>query len=88
MDPADKFHAIARPFYEGALRNLNSAMEIEFSLGGAVGGLGTRTPKPLRWWVRECAHIWPLIEHEQQKIKAQHAPLVIDVEPIPQGVAA
>jgi hypothetical protein len=32
--------------------------------------------------VRDYAHIWPLVEHETNRIKASKAPLVIDVEPI------
>ena len=90
MDPADKFHAIARPFYEAALRRMESSVEIEYALGGSAGGLQGRHPKPLRWWVREQAHVWPLIAFEQAKIQKQHAPVVLDCEPVeqPAGVAA
>ena len=90
MDPSDKFHTIARPFYEHALRHYDGATEVQYSLGGAVNGLKGRTPKPVTWWVRRREHMWPLVEHEQQRIRQQDAPLMVDVEPIeqPQGVAA
>jgi glycosyltransferase involved in cell wall biosynthesis/SAM-dependent methyltransferase len=82
MAPDDKFHPIARPFYETALRRMANAVEVEFALGGAAGGLKGRSPKPIKWWVREYDHLWPLIAHEEQKIKAQRTPVVIDVTPI------
>jgi glycosyltransferase involved in cell wall biosynthesis/SAM-dependent methyltransferase len=90
MDPADKYHPIARPFYECAVRKLSTSMEVEYSLAGAVGGLNGRRGKPLKWWVRDYTHVWPLIEHEQQKEQAKRAPIVLDVEPVsqPEGVAA
>ncbi len=85
MDPTDKFHAIARPFYETALQRVATAIEVEFALGGAPGGLKGRRAQPIHWWVRERAQMWPLIEHEQAKVKAAEAPFVLDVEPIAMG---
>jgi glycosyltransferase involved in cell wall biosynthesis/2-polyprenyl-3-methyl-5-hydroxy-6-metoxy-1,4-benzoquinol methylase len=80
--PAHKYHSIARPFYEAAVQRMHGALEIEWSFGGKVHGLNGSRPKPHRWWVRDYAHIWPLVEHETNRIKASKAPLVIDVEPI------
>jgi glycosyltransferase involved in cell wall biosynthesis/SAM-dependent methyltransferase len=88
MDPADKFHSIARPFYETALRLMPGAMEVFFAEGGAVGGMKGRTPKVLTWWVRESAHRHALIEYEREKIRKSEAPLVVDVEPVRQEVSA
>ncbi len=87
MDPADKFHPIARPFYEQALRHYQGALEVMYALGGKQNGLRGSTPKPLTWWVRKREDLWPLVEHEQQKVKQRDQPLVLDVEPIEQPAA-
>ncbi len=90
MDPADKFHPIARPFYEQALRCYEGALEVSYALAGKQGGLRGASPKPLTWWVRKREHLWTLVDYEQRKVRERDQPIAIDVEPIeqPQGVAA
>lgn len=57
-DPAHKFHAIARPYYEAALRHLGIGWEVEVALAGAPGaGLGPKKAKPDRIWVRDGAEL-------------------------------
>jgi glycosyltransferase involved in cell wall biosynthesis/2-polyprenyl-3-methyl-5-hydroxy-6-metoxy-1,4-benzoquinol methylase len=52
-DPDNKFHAVARPFYESALKRLGRGTEIEFSVAGKFGGLKDARAKPSRIWVRD-----------------------------------
>jgi hypothetical protein len=52
--PGHKFHALARPFYETALRRLGHGFEVELALAGRAGGLENRRAKPERIWVRDA----------------------------------
>jgi glycosyltransferase involved in cell wall biosynthesis/2-polyprenyl-3-methyl-5-hydroxy-6-metoxy-1,4-benzoquinol methylase len=52
-DPENKFHAVARPFYESALQRLGHGTEVEFSMAGKFGGLKGARAKPSRIWVRD-----------------------------------
>jgi glycosyltransferase involved in cell wall biosynthesis len=53
-DPANKYHHIARPFYESALRRIGNGIEIEIAIAGKAGkGLQHAHAKPERIWVRD-----------------------------------
>lgn len=81
MDPANKYHAIARPFYEAAVSKVRGAMEIEIALGGAVGGLKGRHAKPQTFWVRTPEHIQPLLDYHNRQAMKVYEPQAVDVEP-------
>jgi glycosyltransferase involved in cell wall biosynthesis len=81
MDPSDRFHDLARPFYEAAVCKVRGAIEVETSLGGAVQGLQGRRAEPKRFWVRTHEHIAPLLDwHRKQAMKVFET-TPIDVEP-------
>lgn len=52
-DPTHKYHKIARPWYEAALRHLGLGWEQEIAMAGRQGGLEGRRPQPERLWVRD-----------------------------------
>jgi glycosyltransferase involved in cell wall biosynthesis/2-polyprenyl-3-methyl-5-hydroxy-6-metoxy-1,4-benzoquinol methylase len=52
-DPDNKYHSVARPFYESALKRLGHGTEVEFSVAGKFGGLKDARAKPSRIWVRD-----------------------------------
>jgi hypothetical protein len=53
-DPAHKYHKIARPWYEAALRHLGLGWEQEIALAGKQGGMGGSHARPERVWVRDA----------------------------------
>jgi 2-polyprenyl-3-methyl-5-hydroxy-6-metoxy-1,4-benzoquinol methylase len=91
-DPTDKYHVLARPFYEAALKHVAGSMEVEFSFAAQVNGLQGR-PKPERVWVRNREQLEALL---RTRVDTWTKPLhqdAIDCEPItqpttePMGVA-
>ncbi len=82
MDPENRYHALARPFYEQAVSRMRGAIEVETALGGAVQGLKGRHAEPTRFWVRTPEHIKPLLDHYQKKALAKYDAVPIDVEPV------
>lgn len=80
-DPADKFHAIARPFYEQAVKHIRGAIEVETSLGGAVQGLRGHRAESKRFWVRTPSQIKPLLDHYQREALSVYEAKPVDVEP-------
>lgn len=82
LDPAHRFHALARPFYEQAVSKVRGAIEVETAMGGAVQGLRGRRAEPRRFWVRTPEQIKPLLDHYQAQALKVYAPVVIDVEPV------
>jgi 2-polyprenyl-3-methyl-5-hydroxy-6-metoxy-1,4-benzoquinol methylase/glycosyltransferase involved in cell wall biosynthesis len=79
-DPADKYHAIARPWYERAIQQLGS-VEIELSLGGKQGGLGAQRAKPERFWVASADEFERLVAHRVAAIRQQMTPERLKVDP-------
>jgi hypothetical protein len=79
-DPADKFHGLARPFYERALQAVNGALEVEVAIGGKPGGLHGERAKPERVWVRSYADLERLVKHKLAGIEQQlhRPPLRVD----------
>jgi hypothetical protein len=82
-DPDDKFHALGRPFYQGALERLPGTLEFEVSLAGVVGKFpeGGRA-KAERYRVRTLEEMERLVTHKLAKIRQQQIPFHVDVEPI------
>lgn len=80
-DPADKHHALARPFYEAALRHVNGAIHATFSFGAQVNGLKGR-PQPEQVWVRTREQLEALLRQRVEQWAKPMRPTVIDVEPI------
>ena len=88
MDPANKYHKIARPFYEAAVSKVRGALEVEIAIGGAVGGLKGRHAKPQTFWVRTPEHIQPLLDYHNSQALKVYDPQTVDVEPwVPEAVA-
>lgn len=52
-DPTHKYHEIARPWYEAALKRLGVGWDLEWAFAGREGGLGRSHAKPQRIWVRD-----------------------------------
>ena len=89
-DPAHKYHAISRPWYETALRRLELGTEVEFSMAGKVGGLKERRAKPSRIWVRDAAEFERYLAHATKQIADEMRDVPVKTDPfvLPQGVAA
>jgi glycosyltransferase involved in cell wall biosynthesis/2-polyprenyl-3-methyl-5-hydroxy-6-metoxy-1,4-benzoquinol methylase len=79
-DPADKYHAIARPWYERAVQALGG-IEMELAIGGKRGGLGHGHAKPERLWVRGGDELSRLVEHRITHIRTQIQGEPIHVDP-------
>ena len=62
-DPAHKYHTLARPWYESALRQLNLGWEQEIALAGRFGGLEQRQASPERRWVRDADEYQRIMAH-------------------------
>jgi hypothetical protein len=79
-DPSDKFHGLARPFYERALQAVNGSLEVEVAIGGKPGGLHGERAKPERVWVRSYADLERLVKHKLAGIEKQlhRPPLRVD----------
>jgi glycosyltransferase involved in cell wall biosynthesis/SAM-dependent methyltransferase len=81
FDPNDKYHALARPFYEQALQMLNGAIEVEVGMACGVQGLNGHRAKAERFWVRKPEHIAPVLEFRQRKLLEAFQQPPVDVEP-------
>lgn len=88
MDPAHTYHALARPFYESALRSVAGAMEVEIGMavGHAPDGLGQGRAKATRVWVRTPEHLAQLLAAKSVEVVKSLKPdqYVLDCEPLPQ----
>jgi len=82
LDPENRFHSIARPFYEQAVSRVRGAIEVETALGGSVQGLKGRRAEPMRFWARVPAHIKPMLDHYQRQALKVYDRTEIDVEPV------
>lgn len=81
-DPADKIGALARPFYEMALANLNGAWEFEYAFAGTQGRLNGRTARTKRVRVRSYEDLERVILHDVRQAREQMAGDVPDTAPI------
>jgi glycosyltransferase involved in cell wall biosynthesis/predicted RNA methylase len=81
-DPADKFHPIARPFYERALKAFKVGLEAEVGFAAKPGGLEDEHARPQRVWVREPAHLKRLLDWQVAKVVDAMTPAPVRVDPI------
>jgi glycosyltransferase involved in cell wall biosynthesis/SAM-dependent methyltransferase len=79
-DPADKYHGIARPWYERAVKELGG-LEIELALGGKHGGMDGGHAKPKRIWVRDGVELKRFVDHEVAQVCKQIEGESIHVDP-------
>lgn len=86
-DPADKYHDLGRPFYEAAIKALGG-MELEYSLGGQVGGLNGKRATPKRLWVRDTADLKRHLKWEVDRIEKQLQPPNLHTDPFDLGGTA
>lgn len=54
-DPDHKYHKLARPWYEAALRHLGIGWELEIAIAGKQGGMQGSRAETQRVWVRDAA---------------------------------
>jgi len=80
-DPADKFHDMARPFYERALQALGMGVEVEWALAGKPGGLNGSHAKPHRFWVKDEDQLKVIVEHRMEKAYQKMKPDPVHVDP-------
>jgi len=80
-DPANKYHAIARPWYELALKALGMGWEVELALAGRKGGLENRSAKPERIWVADSEEFACYIQHRSGEIAQKMRPTVFHTDP-------
>jgi glycosyltransferase involved in cell wall biosynthesis/2-polyprenyl-3-methyl-5-hydroxy-6-metoxy-1,4-benzoquinol methylase len=80
-DPSDKYHALARPWYEKALQALGGAVEIEIAIGGKRGGLNGQRAKAERLWVKDAADLTRMIDRKVETIRQQMNPPRIHTDP-------
>ena len=81
-DPTDKYHALARPFYERALQVVAGTVQIEVAIAGKEGGLGRdEHAKPSRIWVRSIEDFKRIMAHRMAEIEAQMTPKPLRVDP-------
>ena len=82
LDPENKYHKIARPFYEMAVSKVRGAIEVETALGGAVQGLKGRHAEPMRFWARVPSHIEPMLDYYKREALKVYRQPIVDVEPV------
>lgn len=83
MDPTNIYHAVGRPFYEAALRDVAGAIEVEVGLVGAPGGLQGNRARAERVWVRTPEHLRSLLQGRlDAMLKPLETPAVLDTLPL------
>ncbi len=85
MDQTHKYHALARPFYEQALRHVKGAFHVELGVvaAHAPDGLGAAHVTPQRAWVRTADHLKALIAaRTEAMLTPTDVPWVLDCEPL------
>jgi hypothetical protein len=83
QDHEHKYHQIARPFYEQALKAVNGAIEIEIAITGAKNGLNGARPSPERAWARTVPQLRSLLHARvEAMLKPLEGPPAMDVEPL------
>jgi len=81
-DYADKYHQLARPFYEQAVKRVTGAFEVELAFAAGQQGLQGRAA-PTRVWVRHAGQIPALLAAKQTEWLGHFMPEPpIDVEPL------
>ena len=80
-DPADKYHGIARPWYEKAIKELGGGLEIELAIGGKWGGLNGKRAKAERIWVRDADELKRAVDAKVETLRQQMTPTELHVNP-------
>jgi glycosyltransferase involved in cell wall biosynthesis len=80
-DPTHKYHKLARPWYEAALRHLGLGYEFEFALAGREGGLEGRRAGAERFWVRDADEAERIVHWKMASVKQGMAPPVFKTDP-------
>jgi hypothetical protein len=88
LDPADKYHALARPFYERALQALGQGTEVEWALAGKAGGLNGSHAKSHRLWVQTAAELESVLQFTIRQALARMDPAPVMVDPVAPAVPA
>jgi len=79
--PDDKYHELARPFYERALQAMGIGTEVEWAFAGKPGGLKQASAKPHRIWVRTAEELDAVVQHKLKKAYVQMSPGRVHVDP-------
>jgi hypothetical protein len=69
-DPTHKYHKLARPWYEAALRHLGLGYEFEFALAGRHGGMEHRRAGAERFWVRDADEAERIVQWKMNGVKS------------------
>lgn len=80
-DPGHKFHGIARPWYEQALKALEIGWEVEIALAGHKGGMEHRHAKAERVWVADADEFSAIMAHRTTGITAKMQPPQFHTDP-------
>lgn len=80
-DPGHKYHKIARPWYEVALKNLGIGWEHEIALAGRQGGLNGSHAQPERLWVRDADEYQRLMRFKTAGIAKNMEPTTFKTAP-------
>lgn len=80
-DPADKFHHLARPWYERALQALGLGTEMEVAIAGKRGGMNGGRARPDRVWIRQPQDLERIVAYKVGEITKQMEPPAIKVDP-------
>ncbi len=81
IDPANKYHTLARPWYEMALQAMGLGWEVELALAGRKGGMKDRHAKPERIWVADEAEFSRIAAHRAAEIVKKMQPTVFHTDP-------
>lgn len=80
-DPRHKFHKVARPYYERALRGLGVGIEVQAALSAKPGTPSTSDATIDRFWVRDVKDIAPMIAWKTEALTAGMTPKPMHVDP-------
>jgi len=80
-DPGHKYHKLARPWYEGALRHLGIGWEQEIAMAGKQGGMNGHQARPERLWVRDGAEYTRLMAFKVEQMAKGMTPVVFVTDP-------
>jgi glycosyltransferase involved in cell wall biosynthesis/2-polyprenyl-3-methyl-5-hydroxy-6-metoxy-1,4-benzoquinol methylase len=73
-DPAHKYHALSRLWYEIALKQLGLGWEQEIALAGRQGGMEHRRAHPERVWVRDAEEYERVVAHRAKGLADKMRP--------------
>lgn len=81
LDPAHKYHQIARPWYQAALRHLGLGYEMEVAFAGKQGPMNGNHAKPERIWVADGAEFALLMAHQVDLLAQKMKPTTFKTDP-------